>query len=342
VVVAAAALLAGCDGVPPAPIRFMSYDVGTPGGADPRYAYRIADQAYEDCVGDRIRATAPGVVLLQEVLSPGRCAAFEEPDAARTCWNDADREPAVRRLLGPDYTIACDARRHVECIGVATSFGTIDGLAPGALGLDIAETPPLPLPPCAYAECDDARCDEESTLSAVTVATRRGPLRIVHVHPSAPGTSAAGIFWTTACRALQLRQVFDGVPGFGDDPLATADPTVVAGDFNLDPVRLIGDATRRVWERHVGDGRRFRDLTPSAPDGTQYGTRRGNLGIAADHVLVAGLAGACTVHGHAVGVDPGTEALDAGCAGTLSGPKASGGRVDHFAITCDLVWPADG
>jgi hypothetical protein len=59
-------------------------------------------------------------------------------------------------------------------------------------------------------------------------------------------------------------------------------------------------------------------------------------------VLVAGLAGGCTVHGHAVGVDPGTEALDAGCTGALPGPKASARRIDHFAITCDLEWPQDG
>jgi endonuclease/exonuclease/phosphatase family metal-dependent hydrolase len=341
---AAAVLFAGCGDVPPIPIRLMTYNIGTPGGGDARYAYRIADQAYEDCLAAHLRAAAADVVLLQEVLAPPRCAAFHESDPARTCWHAADRESAVRRLLGAGYTIACDARRHVECVAVATSFGTVEGLAPGALGLDAALTPPLPLPSCSYerGECDETRCDEESTVSAVTVATPRGPLRIVHVHPSAPGTSAAGVFWATACRELQLRQVFDGVPGFGDEPLVATGATVVAGDFNLDPVRLIDESTRRLWGRHVGEARRFRDLTPSAPDGTQYGTRRGNLGIAADHVLVAGLAGTCTVHGHAVGVDPATEPLDRDCVGTLSGPKPSARRVDHFAITCDLVWPANG
>jgi hypothetical protein len=339
--VAAAALLVACGDEAPSRLRLMTYNVGTPGG-DPRYVYRIADQAYEDCVGARIRAVAPDVVLLQEVLAPARCAAFVESDAARTCREGTLREPAVRRLLGPGYTIACDARSHVECVGVSTSFGSIVGVAPGALGLGAAETPALPLPPCDYAggECDEARCDVESTVSAVTVETARGRLRVVHVHPSAPGTSAAGVFWSTACRSRQLRQVFDGLPDGGGGPLVTSDVTVIAGDFNLDPVRLIDEPTRMVWQRHVGEGRRFRDLTPSARDGTQYGTRRGNFGIAADHVLADRLAGRCTVHGHAIGVDPGTRPLDADCVGLLpDAGAASARRIDHFAITCELEWP---
>ena len=340
--VVALALLVACGDEPPLRLRLVTWNVGTVGGDDPRYIYRIADQAYEDCVGDRLRALAPDVVLLQEVLAPPRCAAFVESDGTRTCRDAARRPPAVRRLLGPGYTIACDARGHVECVGVATSLGTIAGLAPGALGLDAAETPALPLPPCDYArgECDETRCDAESTVSAVTIGTRRGPLRLVHVHPSAPGTSAAGLFWSTACRAAQLRQVFDGLPDAGGGPLVTADVTVVAGDFNLDPVRLIDEATRRLWERNVGEGRRFRDLTPSAPDGTQYGTRRGNVGIAADHVLADRLVGRCIVHGHEIGVDPGTRPLDADCVGLLPDARAaSTRRIDHFAITCELVWP---
>jgi hypothetical protein len=130
--------------------------------------------------------------------------------------------------------------------------------------------------------------------------------------------------------------VFEGLSG-DDAPLVTGDVTVVAGDFNLDPVRLIDDATRSLWERHVGEGRRFRDLTPSARDGTQYGTRRGNFGIAADHVLADALAGRCTVHGHAIGVDPGTDPVDADCVHLLpdAAPK-SARRIDHFAITCEL------
>jgi hypothetical protein len=208
----------------------------------------------------------------------------------------------------------------------------------GSLVLDGAETPALPLEACDRLRggCDEARCDAESTVSAVTVETLRGSIRLVHVHPMAPGKSEAGVFWGEPCRHRQLQQVFEGD---ADAPaLVTDAPTLVAGDFNLDPVRLIGEREAPLWSRHVGAGRRFQDLTPRAPNGTQYGTRRGSFGIATDHVLADRVHGMCTVHGRGIGPDPGTEPLDAGFDwSALPGGERDAARIDHFAITCDLT-----
>jgi hypothetical protein len=44
------------------------------------------------------------------------------------------------------------------------------------------------------------------------------------------------------------------------------------------------------------------------------------------------------VHGRGFGLDPGTEPLDAGCEWSrLPGGERYAGRIDHFAITCELA-----
>ncbi len=314
----------------PVTLRLLTWNVGNVAAHDPHYALRIAHQSYEDHVAARIQALAPDVVFLQEVLAPARCAAFVERDPSRTCHDAASREPAVRRLLGPGYTIVCDGRRQVECIGVKTSFGVVPSLERGALALGGAETLPLPLAPCerALEECSDARCDAESGVSAVSVETERGTLRLVHVHPMAPGRSAGGIYWGEPCRFAQLEQAF---------ALAGSGASVVAGDFNVDPDRFVSEREHAVWASEVGPGRRLRDLTPRTPDGTSFATRRSGLGVATDHVLVARGSGACTVHGRGLGPAPGTDALDAGFDWSLlPGGERDPGRIDHLAISCAL------
>jgi endonuclease/exonuclease/phosphatase family metal-dependent hydrolase len=335
---ALAALLLACATRDPATLRLLTWNVGNPDTRDPDYALRIADQGYEDFVRDRIAELAPDAVFLQEVLAPARCASFVERDASRTCHDASGREPPVRRLLGPDYSIVCDARRHVGCVGIHTAFGTIDGVAPGALVLDGAETSALPLAACDWlrGDCGDERCDAESSVSTLRVQTRRGPVRLVHVHLTAPAKSGSRVFWGEPCRHEQLRQAFAAASG-GEGGGAAA-PSVIAGDFNLDPSRLIGRRESDLWTQNVGEDRRYRDLTPRAPDGTRYATRRGGLGIATDHVLASRATGDCTVHGRGVGPDPGTEPLDAGFDWSrLPGAARHPARIDHFAITCELV-----
>ncbi len=328
---AAIAAAIACVGAEPPPLRLLSWNVGNPSSIDPVYANRLMDQAYEDLVGARLRALAPDLVFLQEVLAPARCERALETNPTRTCYDAAGREAPVRRLLGPDYSIACDARGHVECIGVHKAFGTIRGLPKGALALGAAETSPLPLPPCERtgSGCDDTRCDSESSVSAVAIETRRGPLRVVHVHPMAPGVGPAGVFFGEPCRERQLGQAFAAA---GD-----AVPALIVGDFNLDPSRFAGARVRARWAEAVGPGRRFRDLTPQSPDGAHYATRRTGLGVSVDRVLAAGADGECTVYGRGLGPDPGTEPLDADMDWSkLPGGARSRMRIDHFAIGCEL------
>ncbi len=329
---------------PPAnavPVRVLTYNIGTPDADDPSYPLRLKHRVYEEYVAAQIQALEPDIVLLQEVLPTTHCDALDETDPALTCYGVDNGEVPVRRILGPHYSIVCDERLHVECVGVRVGFGTIMGVEAGGYVLSGAPTPDLPMDSCVWAEgtCSNDFCDYESTVSAVTVETSYGELRVVHLHPNAAGTGFEGGYNGAPCRALQLTQVFDGLAGYPATPLVTEQPTIVAGDFNMDPVRVTSPEETALWDAHVGDGARFRDFTPADADGVQYATLRGAFGTAIDHVLADRAVGNCTIFGHeeGFGADPGTLPLDDGFDWTqVPDEEWYPGRIDHFAILCDL------
>ena len=347
--IAAMAMCLGCTDEVPAdavPVRVMTYNIGNPDSEHPDYPLRLKEQRYEDFIGERIRSFDPDIVVLQEVLPTTHCETLGETDPAFTCFDSDNREAPIRRILGEDYTIVCDSRQHVECIGVRTGFGAIAGFDLGAYDISGASTPPLPLDECIYSagECSDLYCDAESTVSAVTVTTEFEDLQVVHAHPNAAGQNAAGVYTGAPCRELQLQQVFEGLAGFGDAALVGTGASLVAGDFNMDPVRLASDGEMALWSRNVGDGNRFADYTPLDENGAQHATRRMNFGLAIDHVLADRAAGECTVYGDdRIGTDPGTQPLDEEFDWTgLPDGEFYVGRLDHFAIVCDLVMDLSG
>jgi hypothetical protein len=292
----------------------LTYNIGN-GLKEEPYPLRIRDQSYEDYVGERIREEAPDIVLLQEVLSPTHCAEFEETDPTRTCYAWEDRPAAAQRLLGDEYTIACDANMHVECIGVRIDFGTIDSLEPGEFGLEAALTEELPGPPCDYlsGDCNGRRgdCDAESSISTVVVSTATRKIRIVHAHPTAIGET---------CLEKQVTQSFDLV-----DDL----PTVIGGDWNFDPTRLTDAIPASIWFDWVGEGQRFH-----SHDGRREQCRldRTSAGQNAslDRVATDFAEGGCHAW-DAPRLDDGFdyETLD-------------GNPIDHFAVLCDLYYREDG
>ena len=316
-------------------MRVLTANVGNPATNDPNYALRMSSQAYEDHVAAKIQELSPDIAFLQEVLPPQTCEAFQESDPARTCFDAASRPPAARRLLGPDYTIVCDARLHVDCIGVRTSFGSVEGVESGAFVVDGAETPVLPLAPCTYFEgtCDNDHCDAEATVAALNLTTGMGPLRIVHVHPNAAGTNAGGLYLGEPCRYLQLEQVFQGAaPLVGD-----GSPVLVGGDFNMDPEAFASDREQDLWNAHVGAGQRFEEIGPPRNEsGKAYATAKI---FAVDRVIGDGLGGTCRIHSkNAVEDDPAVvPPLDDGFDfSQLPGGPTSEARMDHASLSCEI------
>jgi hypothetical protein len=68
---------------------------------------------------------APDIVVLQEVLSGKTCDVFYEVNPNKTCYDWDYRDRPAQRIIGPGYTIVCDQREQVECIGIKTTFGYI-------------------------------------------------------------------------------------------------------------------------------------------------------------------------------------------------------------------------
>lgn len=310
-------------------VRFMTFNVGNPDDGDAHYPLRLRDRTYEAFVAEAIAAWRPDVIALQEVLPPHTCAAFVETDPNRTCFEHESRPPAARRLLGDDYSIVCDMRRQVECIGVHVDFGTIPGIAPGGMELFGAETPELPAPSCNYAAggCDQNLCDAESTISAIDVDSFDfGQLRVVHLHPNASGFTGEGIFYVgNTCRTLQTEQAF---------ALATEGvPTLMLGDWNFDPDNtVLYGPEAGVWQEHVGAGRRFTDHGQRDSVGRRIATVGDDpAGVAIDHVITDFADGAC----HVIRAPRFDDHFDFE---TLAPGGAYSGRIDHHPVLCDLRW----
>ncbi|MBU1220103.1 hypothetical protein KKF34_10415 [Myxococcota bacterium] len=329
------------------PLSFtvLTYNIGNPDTEDPNYPLRMSSQSYEDYIGSVIRAMEPDIVVLQEVLSGKTCDVFTEINPNLTCYDWDTRERPARRILGGSYSIVCDQREQVECIGIKRSFGQIVGVPDGDYVDAGAYTPSLPLPGCNWAAggCSNDLCDDESTVSAITVNTSHGPFRVVHMHPMAQiGLTAAG----DPCRALQMRQVFedDIVPG-EDGLVLPSDTAVILGDWNI-ALEVYGLRTilqpsdaDDVWNQYIGcPSCDFIDHDPRDQGGNRYSTtsNMSELGqiIAIDHVVTStNISGNCTVFDE--GGDPSTEPLDSGYSDL--GNLGTDRRIDHYGISCSFT-----
>lgn len=319
-------------------LRVMTINVGN-GEDEGPYALRLTHQAYEDWVGSRIRALAPRIVALQEVLPRHTCVddgeAWED-DARYTCFEADVREDQVRRLLGPDYSIVCDAVASVDCIGVHVDFGTIEGLAAGAYAPEWSGTLPFPE---GFRRCDfvgngclekRATCDRESSVMQARVVTALGDeIQVVHMHPSAFGQ---------ACREHQLA---DGLRVARE--AKAADPDVklmVLGDWNLDPDRLNRPVEEVLYYSHVGPGQLLREHDERDEECARVPTGPFDLGTL-DHVTTDFARGFCAVQ-HPTHVPLGADAPrgrfddDFGDWDVFEDGEEDDLRLDHATVICDL------
>jgi hypothetical protein len=286
-------------------------------------AFNLCGVETEEAVATRIAALAPDLVLLQEILTPAQCEALGDEARAslgedHLCHpSNASADHQARRLLGPDFTIACDARAGYECIGLRSARGTLHGCDDGALCEGGARVAP-----------PGEGCDPGFSVSAVTLTIDDTTLDVVNAHPPS-GDGEASV----ACRLGQLEHALE--PPGAEGALREHALTLAAGDFNFDPWR--GDpesADVAYWTDRVSP--RFDE-----PEGT-FAYHSGIvehdpphytsiLPRTLDHAVSAGLIGRCVTMG---AVSEG-DRIDAG------GSSVAIERLDHLALLCELAFPAE-
>lgn len=282
-------------------MKLMQANIGNADFGCEDYVWKPCKIEVEEGVRDGIASHAPDVVVLQEVVPSAFCDALDEQDETRTCHaaHRADEPEQARRVLGDDFTIACEDHNAYECVGVRVGWGTIAGCDEGALCIGGAEAAPA---------VDG--CDPGFSVSRVAVTPTDGaPFTLVNGHPQSG--------FEYACRATQMEQLFGGLVDDGQ--------ALVAGDMNLDPFEDT-DESVRVWIDNVGDDVRFRYHSGEAEHVPPYPTLDVGLetfDAVLDHVVSDFADGTCTTLGQA----PGTSRLD------------GGGGTDHRALLCPLSIP---
>ena len=225
-----------------------------------------------EAAGTALRGLRADLVGFEQVLPPELCLRAPSANPDNLCSGPLDPPSQVSRLLGGTPSQACDSRSHSDCLALAS----------GALRLERLATRP------AQPGCSDSGV----TLSTGTVRLRGWPITVALVRASS--TDAA-------CRARQLRDLFSSLPSGG--------PTLILGDFGLDPFRD-DDESVREWRNWVPS--RFILLNDGtvtfAPCGTSQLDPSGNSldgpvptcltpQRALDHVLARGLSGAARYAG---------------------------------------------
>ena len=261
---------------------FLTANVGNSDPLCLPYYLKLCRKDVEARIAANIRALRPGVVAIQETMPYHMCERYPVPVPATICTETEDI-PQIRRLLGPDYSIVCDARNGFECIGVRVDVGEIIGCEIGGL-------------------CDTARLDKQpqgcrwnvSTI-AVTVRVKGRTFDVVNAHPESRSAE---------CRRASIQQIFE------PDGLLECAHALVAGDLNLDPWRE-QDTSTRYWNASVGasSSSGFDYHSGVAEHEPPYPTLRYSIFKRTyDHVVSNFLTGVMQV----LGESPGTTRLDGG------------------------------
>ena len=241
----------------------------------------------EERITDNIRLLKPDIIALQEVLAPWQCNQIKEKNKNKVCYY-RQTIPQIRRLVGNEYTIACDTRNQFECIAIHIDAGKILGCSKGEI--------------CNRARTitEVTRCDNGFTVSAVTVKLRNNLIiDVVNFHPQS--TNAR-------CRSRMIARAFDSA---APSPLIQQNHVLLLGDFNLDPWRDDDESVHK-WKGFFEKGwanRSFRYHSGIVERDPPYFTSFLFFKKRTVDFVVSNFAtGIC----HVLGESPGTKRLDGG------------------------------
>jgi len=296
------------------PVRLLTANVGNADlmNCGQGYYYKLCLLEWEKPLSQSIAELDPDIVALQEVFDVAWCGQMpRELDKRKVCYRFDEREVKhqARRLLGPDYTIVCDARSHFECIGVKTSFASVIGCPRGDICRESGSL--------THGAPDN--CDTKPVVFGIDLEIDENIVRVVNGHPAASGEK---------CRAEQIRRLFEG---YGNvPPLALHNkPSIIMGDMNMDPFRELQDSPDvKIWNKNVGKNKAF--YYHSGPAENKDEPFKTAAGKTIDHVISNFAKGACLTLGEAEG----TARLDR-VESRIIVPESN----DHRALFCNLSFP---
>jgi hypothetical protein len=276
---------------PPHSFTVLTANVGNLSYGCRHVLHKLCYKEVEQRLAENIQSLHPHVITLQEVLAPWQCAELQERDTQKVC-SDEQVVSQARRLVGEDYTIACNTTNQFECIAVRTDFGKIDGCALGELCFTARTSQPL------------SQCDNGFNVSAATVRLHTGLVfDVANAHPQST---------SHGCRAQMLSAFFKDIDG--QPPLLQENLVLMMGDFNVDPWRD-RDISAQTWNRWIDDGWGGRSFIYHSGkveyNPPRYTTALPGFRKTVDYVLSNFALGICSV----LGETPGTSRLDGG-AGT--------------------------
>lgn len=285
-------------------IKVMTVNIGN---GDPRcfqhYNWGLCFKEVEQNIATNIHKLKPDIIAFQELTTPANCLSWQEENPNKVCYQLQEQSSIlqVRRILGEDYTIACEPRHQHDCIGVRKELGFIQGCPLGGYCDDLG----------LYDQQPD-KCNDMFTVSAFDINVHGYPIRVINAHPSPRQKT---------CRINALTQIFEGTAE--REPFANGERNLIMGDFNMDPFRS-SDASVKIWEKYVGlPGSALPFHYHSGPaehwppyDTFVYGPIRRVL----DFVTSDFAQGTCQV----LGMSPDTERID------------GGKGMDHKAFYCSL------
>jgi hypothetical protein len=183
--------------------------------------YKLCDADQEQRVANNMARLKPDIALLSETMNESQCESLQRVPDWHVCHSSrrAQSKSQARRILGDDYTIACEPRRGYECIGVRKEFAQVQGCKSGDLCLGLLKS----------AAAVDG-CDDGFTLSSVMIELDGSTLELAVAHPQS-GFSEKD----KKCRADFLSPLFQ-VPSI----VRSQKRILVGGDFNLDAFRFKG------------------------------------------------------------------------------------------------------
>jgi endonuclease/exonuclease/phosphatase family metal-dependent hydrolase len=180
--------------------------------------FKLCLRPVEQRAAAALRELSPDVVAFQEILPVDPfdlCAEAPSPNPANLCAAPRATGLQATRLLGPGYRVACDTRFGWECLAVKEGVLDVAG--------SLATRPVLPA-------CED----RGFTLNSATIRVEGWPVTVTVGHPDSRDAE---------CRRDQVRDLFEGA-------VPAEVPTLVMGDWNLDPFRE-DDVSVEYWNASV-------------------------------------------------------------------------------------------